>query len=150
MRTGFLTVGFVSDAPTLMYQESRKNAEEADNGHRLLKYQQRPVVSHSYWQPQRISPKFCSILIMLNILLFAISSMSLGLLIQSPSLSSHSRISLCPVLLPSIFAKAKAIRLKDRLLIHHVSLNTCLTAFNQILTWIAKSKSIDRKCKQKN
>lgn len=87
MRTGFLTVGFVSDAPTLMYQESRKNAEEADNGHRLLKYQQRPVVSHSYWQPQRISPKFCSILIMLNILLFAISSMSLGLLIQSPSLS---------------------------------------------------------------
>lgn len=74
--------------------------------------------------------------------------MSLGLLIQSPSLSltflsfqSHS---------PGIFAKAKEIGLKDRLLIHHVTLNTCLTALNQILTRLAESKSTDRKCKQKN
>lgn len=34
--------------------------------------------------------------------------------------------------------------------IHHVNLSTCLTGFNQILKWLVKSDSTDRKGQQKN
>lgn len=95
-------------------------------------------------------PKFWSILIT-SYILFCLAA----LLPQSQSspvsipLFDRFHVPLCPALLPSRFARAEVLSLKERLLIHQVNLSTCLAGFNQRPTWLAKSESTCRKCQQK-
>lgn len=81
-------------------------------------------------------PKFWSILVT-SYILFCFADLlpeSRSYPSVSISLFDHFHVPLCPALVPSRFARAEVLSLKERLLTHQVNLSTCLAGFNQRLT----------------